>query len=222
MATKKVYIGVGHGGKDAGAVANGFKEKDVNLEIAKACETALKRSGVSVKISRTNDSEVWLEDRIAECNKYNPDIALDIHNNAGGGDPKPDERGLNVVAAMGVRNGAPANADGAEERAKAFAASERMTIASAEARAMLEMQDYLQGLNPSLPANYDFTDGVHSFHIPATSVSRDISSGNRVDKVETSQGYLMDVYENHIVLKDRDFVKGEFIPIAHYCVDTTL
>lgn len=88
--------------------------------------------------------------------------------------------------------------------------------------AMLEMQDYLQGLNPPLPANYDFTDGVHSFHIPATSVSRDISSGDRVDKVETSQGYLMDVYENHIVLKGRDFVKGEFTPIAHYCVDTPL
>lgn len=86
MATKKVYIGVGHGGKDAGAVANGFKEKAVNLEIAKACMTALKRSGVSVKISRSNDSEVWLEERIAECNKYKPDVALDIHNNAGGGD----------------------------------------------------------------------------------------------------------------------------------------
>lgn len=88
--------------------------------------------------------------------------------------------------------------------------------------AMLEMQEYLQGLNPPLPANYDFTDGVHSIHIPATAVSRDISSGSREDKVETSQGYLMDVYENHIVLKGRDFVKGEFIPIAQYCLDTTL
>ena len=88
--------------------------------------------------------------------------------------------------------------------------------------AMLEMQDYLQGLNPPLPANYDFTDGVHSIHIPSTAISRDISSGSRDDVVTTSQGYLMDVYENHIVLKGRDFVKGEFIPIAHYCLDTTL
>lgn len=88
--------------------------------------------------------------------------------------------------------------------------------------AMLEMQNYLQSLNPPLPANYDFTDGVHSFHIPATAMSRDISSGSREDKVETSQGYLMDVYANHIVLKGRDFVKGEYIPIAQYCVDTTL
>lgn len=88
--------------------------------------------------------------------------------------------------------------------------------------AMLEMQNYLQGLPNPLPANYDFTDGVHSFHIPATSVSRDISSGSREDKVETSQGYLMDVYENYIVLKGRDFVKGEYIPIAQYCVATNI
>ena len=88
--------------------------------------------------------------------------------------------------------------------------------------AMLEMQDYLQGLNPPLPANYDFTDGVHSIHIPSAAISRDISSGIREDVVATSQGYLMDVYDNHIVLKGRDFVKGEFIPISHYCLDTTL
>jgi len=86
---------------------------------------------------------------------------------------------------------------------------------------MLEMQNYLQGLNPPLPANYDFTDGVHSVHIPSTSVCRDISSGDREDLTVTSQGYLMDVYENHIVLKGRDFVKGGFVPIANYCLDTT-
>lgn len=88
--------------------------------------------------------------------------------------------------------------------------------------AMLEMQEYLQSLSTPLPANYDFTDGVHSIHVPATAISRDISSGSRYDDVTTSQGYLMDVYENHIVLKGRDFVKGEFIPIAQYCLDTTL
>ena len=32
----KVFIGVGHGGADPGAVANGFKEKDLNLVIALA------------------------------------------------------------------------------------------------------------------------------------------------------------------------------------------
>lgn len=81
---KKVFIGVGHGGKDSGAVANGIKEKDVNLVIALACRQELVRHGVSVGMSRTKDED----DKTAykECNTYNPDYALDIHNNAGGGD----------------------------------------------------------------------------------------------------------------------------------------
>ena len=88
--------------------------------------------------------------------------------------------------------------------------------------AMLEMQDYLQGLANPLPANYDFTDGIHSVHIPSLAICRDITSGERVDVVATSQGYLMDVYENHIVLQGRDFAAGAYIPIAQYCLDTTL
>lgn len=92
---------------------------------------------------------------------------------------------------------------------------------------MLQMQEYTQSLEKPLPANYDFTNGIHSIHIPSLAISRDISSGSRVDVVATSQGYLMEVYENHIVLRGVDFTKigtneSEFIPIAHYCLDTTL
>ena len=83
---KKVYIGVGHGGSDPGAVANGFKEKDLNLAISLACQAELTRHGVTVLISRAKDEAAPLEERIAECNSFAPDLALDIHNNAGGGD----------------------------------------------------------------------------------------------------------------------------------------
>lgn len=86
MATKKVYIGVGHGGSDPGAVFGKFKEKDLALEIAKYCEAYLKKFGVSTKLSRRNDSEVWLEQRIAQCNSFDPDLAVDVHINAGKGD----------------------------------------------------------------------------------------------------------------------------------------
>lgn len=82
----KVYIGVGHGGNDPGAVANGFKEEDLNLSVAKACYNALKRCGVEVKISRTSDVDVDLNKRIKEANNFGADLALDIHHNAGGGD----------------------------------------------------------------------------------------------------------------------------------------
>lgn len=82
----KVFLGVGHGGSDPGAVANGFKEKDLNLSIALACQAELARHDVSVLMSRTKDENDDLSERIKECNKFNPDLALDIHNNAGGGD----------------------------------------------------------------------------------------------------------------------------------------
>lgn len=82
----KVFIGVGHGGSDGGAVANGVKEKDLNLSIALACRDVLKKYGVEVKMSRTKDENDPLSEEINECNAYGPDLAVDIHNNAGGGD----------------------------------------------------------------------------------------------------------------------------------------
>ena len=100
----KVYLGVGHGGSDPGAVGNGFMEKDLNLAVAKACKAALVRSGVTVKISRETDSEAWLEKRIAECNKFAPDYALDIHHNAGGGDGAEVEVGGGEFGGDGSNN----------------------------------------------------------------------------------------------------------------------
>ena len=82
----KVFIGVGHGGSDPGAVANGVKEKDLNLSIALACRDLLERHGVAVKMSRTKDEDDSVSEEIRECNAYSPDLAVDIHNNAGGGD----------------------------------------------------------------------------------------------------------------------------------------
>lgn len=82
----KVFLGVGHGGSDPGAVANNSKEKDLNLSIALACRDMLVKHGVSVKMSRTKDENDPLSEEIRECNAFAPDIAVDIHNNAGGGD----------------------------------------------------------------------------------------------------------------------------------------
>lgn len=106
----KIFLGVGHGGIDSGAVGNGFRESDLNLAIAKACRDVLKRHGVTVKMSREKDEYDPLEQEIAECNKFAPDYAIDIHNNAGGGDgveifhsygsSKDDTLAKNVLAAI--------------------------------------------------------------------------------------------------------------------------
>ena len=87
MAKKpRVYLGIGHGGSDPGAVANGIKEKDANLVIGKAAAAELERHGVEVMLSRTKDETDTVNAKVKECNKYDPDLAGDIHNNAGGGD----------------------------------------------------------------------------------------------------------------------------------------
>ena len=81
----KVFLGVGHGGIDTGAV--GFLvEKDVNLNMAFACKEYLEAKGVEVKMSRYKDENDTLNEEVKECNAFNPDLAVDIHNNAGGGD----------------------------------------------------------------------------------------------------------------------------------------
>jgi N-acetylmuramoyl-L-alanine amidase len=82
----KVFLGVGHGGSDPGAVANNTKEKDLNLSIALACRDMLAKHGVSVRMSRTKDENDPLSEEIKECNAFSPDLAVSIHNNAGGGD----------------------------------------------------------------------------------------------------------------------------------------
>lgn len=82
---KKVFLGVGHGGNDPGAVGY-VVEKEINLIMALACRDYLIANGVEVKMSRTKDENDSLTEEINECNEYNPDLAIDIHNNAGRGD----------------------------------------------------------------------------------------------------------------------------------------
>jgi len=86
MAAPKVFIGVGHGGSDPGAVANGLREEDLNLTAALACNAELVRHGVITLMSRTTDEEDDLKQEIAECNAFDPNLAVDLHHNAGGGD----------------------------------------------------------------------------------------------------------------------------------------
>ncbi len=81
----KVFIGVGHGGSDPGAVDR-VVEKDAVLTIALAAKAELERHGVRVGISRTTDEEGSLNKEIRLANKFAPDIAIEIHANAGGGD----------------------------------------------------------------------------------------------------------------------------------------
>lgn len=67
----------------------------------------------------------------------------------------------------------------------------------------------------------------HRVHTPSTSKPRknDINTEDIPDNTYTyregSQGYLVDVYDNYIVLHGIDFEKGLLLPYAQYILDTT-
>lgn len=71
-------------------------------------------------------------------------------------------------------------------------------------------------------ANYTESDGYRSIHISSLVAPREKWQDGVKELYAESEGYVVDVYENHIVLQGRDFVKGEFLPIATYKIDTTL
>ena len=82
----KVFLSAGHGGTDPGAVANGLREKDINLRILLACKDELERHGVSVVCSRVTDTNDPVTEEVREANTSKADIAVSFHTNAGKGD----------------------------------------------------------------------------------------------------------------------------------------
>lgn len=81
----RVFIGVGHGGSDPGA--NRYvKEADANLTIALELKKQLEAAGIVVGMSRTTDENDPIGEEIREANAFAPDLAVEVHNNAGGGD----------------------------------------------------------------------------------------------------------------------------------------
>lgn len=82
--SKIVFSGVGHGGNDNGAVANGLREDDMNLVEALACNEVLVAHGVKNPMSRYKDEADPIDEEVREANASRAVIAVDFHNNAGG------------------------------------------------------------------------------------------------------------------------------------------
>lgn len=82
----KVFLSAGHGGSDPGAVANGLKEKDINLITLLSCNEVLVRHGVTTILSRTKDENDPVAEEVKEANASGAILAVSFHANAGGGD----------------------------------------------------------------------------------------------------------------------------------------
>jgi N-acetylmuramoyl-L-alanine amidase len=86
----KIVIDPGHEGVgnalDPGAVANGLKEAELTLKIAKHIYDMLSEyEGVQLKLTRTGNQSLSLSQRAKIANDWKADFFLSIHINAGGG-----------------------------------------------------------------------------------------------------------------------------------------
>ena len=79
---------------------------------------------------------------------------------------------------------------------------------------------YCQELDKN--ANYTDKNGFKSVHVPSCGYPRDIINNQTVNDYDASEGYLVDVYENCIVLNGMDLINNTHVPIAQYRIDTTL
>ncbi|MDC0335794.1 N-acetylmuramoyl-L-alanine amidase [Pseudodesulfovibrio sp.] len=82
LTVRTIMLDPGHGGKDPGAVANGLREKDVNLRFSKVIGKILKEKGFNVVYTRTTDKFIPLEQRTAMANVKKADLFISIHCNA--------------------------------------------------------------------------------------------------------------------------------------------
>lgn len=81
--SKKVFLDAGHGGTDPGAIGvNNLLEKDINLQVTKKVEALLKKQGIDVKLSRTDDKFISLTERSNMANTWKADCFVSIHCNA--------------------------------------------------------------------------------------------------------------------------------------------
>lgn len=79
---KIIVIDPGHGGKDSGAIGNGYMEKTIVLQIGMKLADQLRSMGYTVHMTRSNDTFIELKDRTKFANDKEADLFISIHANA--------------------------------------------------------------------------------------------------------------------------------------------
>lgn len=78
----RVVLDPGHGGKDPGAQGPGGTEKESVLDISLRVASKLKKLGVEVHLTRTDDRYVSLAERKDLANRVEADLFVSVHANA--------------------------------------------------------------------------------------------------------------------------------------------
>jgi N-acetylmuramoyl-L-alanine amidase len=78
-----VVLDAGHGGYDQGAVSMLGNEKDFALDVVERARDLLTKAGFNVRLTRSADVFVRLEDRAAFANRQSNAVFVSVHFNAG-------------------------------------------------------------------------------------------------------------------------------------------
>lgn len=71
-------------------------------------------------------------------------------------------------------------------------------------------------------STYSTADGFNSIHVPSLGTPRDVVNGELVNRENESQGYIVDVYDDCVVLNGMNFINNECCPLGVFKIDTTL
>lgn len=79
---KLVVLDAGHGGSDPGTIFGEYSEKTFNLDITLKTAAILQQKGINVRLTRSSDVFVGLEERANMANEWGADLFVSIHNNS--------------------------------------------------------------------------------------------------------------------------------------------
>lgn len=178
-----VVIDPGHGGRDGGAVRGKYKEKDINLGVAKVLGELIEKNHKDVKViyTRKNDTFVDLNKRAAIANKAKANLFISIHTNS--------------TAAKST------SVSGADTYILGLARSaENLEVAKRENSVILLEDDYTskyQGFDPNSPESYIIFEFMTNKYMEqslnfAGLVQKDFKNkAKRVDRGVRQAGFLV-------------------------------
>ena len=188
LKLKTVVIDPGHGGKDAGCVSRDKKtyEKNVALDIALRLQKKINAAypDVNVRMTRSDDRFIELENRAVMANKANANLFISIHVNA-------VEKGTQA-------NGYSIHVLGQSQRKGNDLYSKNLDLVKRENSVILLEDNYqtrYQGFDPNDPQSSIIFSLMQNAHLNASlSFAEDVANAMGSSPIRHSRGVSQDPF----------------------------
>jgi N-acetylmuramoyl-L-alanine amidase len=154
-----VMLDPGHGGVDPGTIGlSGEYEKNIVLALARAVKEKLDKDGrVTALLTRSDDTFIPLQDRVAIARAAHADLFMSLHADS---DPDPEIRGLSVYTLSKTASDATAQALADKENKSDLVAGLNLSNTNAEVTSILIDLVQRETLNNSAIFAADIIDSV--------------------------------------------------------------